>query len=276
MYLAFNYSPSEHFYNSTLNNYLSKGAELYSDQEKNVKRCLSEYISSEGIINGSELRENWFSTEQTDVFLSHSHKDINKVKAFAGWLYETFGLTSFIDSCAWGYCDELLNRIDKKYCYNKNKGTYDYNLRNYTTSHVHMMLSTAITETLSRSECAIFFNTPNSIMLKDELSLIEKKNTKKTTSPWILYELTMISRLKRIHPHRTEAYIAHKGATKRAMPSNIHCPPIYYDVAKMLDGIPIINDCMLSLWEETHNQDKHPLDELYRIVLNSKKNKKDD
>lgn len=113
MFVAYKYSPSDFFYNSNLNPYLTKGAELYDDHEIMVRDCLSKFISSDGIVNGSELRENWFSVETTDVFISHSHKDINKVKAFAGWLYYRFGLTSFIDSCVWGYCDDLLHEIDK-------------------------------------------------------------------------------------------------------------------------------------------------------------------
>lgn len=61
MFIAFNYAPTDHFYNSTLNKYMTKGVSLYSENEKSVQRCLSKYISPEGIVNGSELRENWFS-----------------------------------------------------------------------------------------------------------------------------------------------------------------------------------------------------------------------
>lgn len=67
MFIAFNYAPTDHFYNSTLNKYMTKGVSLYSEHEKSVQRCLSKFISPEGIVNGSELRENWFSTENTDT-----------------------------------------------------------------------------------------------------------------------------------------------------------------------------------------------------------------
>ncbi len=174
MFAKFNYSPSDYFYNKIFNPYLTKGNELYSKHEKEVKDCLSKYINENGVINCSDLKEHWFSISDKDIFISHSHKDINKVKAFAGWLYETFGLESFIDSCSWGYCNELLKKIDKKYCYNPNSNTYDYDLRNYTTSHVHMMLSTALAEMLNKTECVIFFNTPNSISMSDELTKIKK------------------------------------------------------------------------------------------------------
>lgn len=89
------------------------------------------------------MKEEWLKTQKYDVFLSHSHKDIDKVKAFSGWLYDMFGLKCFIDSCAWGYCDDLLRKIDDKYCWNKTGETYNYERRNYSTAHVHMKSRTS-------------------------------------------------------------------------------------------------------------------------------------
>lgn len=56
--------------------------------------------------------------------------------------------------------------------------TYDYNLRNYTTSHVHMMLATALTEMIDNTECIMFYNTPNSVLLADDLQKIKMKRKK--------------------------------------------------------------------------------------------------
>lgn len=156
MYTAFNYTPSNYFYNHAINPYMDIGESLYMAQKKEVEKCLERYISIDGIINASALKEHWFSVSKKDVFISHSHNDIHKVKAFAGWLHSNFGLESFIDSCSWGYCDDLLRKLDDKYCYDSKKDVYKYNLRNYTTSHVHMMLSTALTEMIDNSECVIF------------------------------------------------------------------------------------------------------------------------
>jgi len=57
---------------------------------------------------------------------------------------------------------------------------YDYELRNYTTSHVHMMLSTALTEMIDNTECIMFYNTSLSVSLVDDLQTI--KNAKKKGS----------------------------------------------------------------------------------------------
>lgn len=258
MYKAFNYSPGNPFYNTHLNRFLQSGSELYEAHKKEVQNCLSEYISDDGIINGTELREHWFSVNRTDVFISHSHADLNKVKAFAGWLYTKFGLTSFIDSCSWGYCDDLLKKIDKKYCYNKKTDTYDYNLRNYTTSHVHMMLATALTEMIEQSECVIFFNSPNSIVMKDELEKVNKKQ--KTTSPWILYELTMVSEMRCILPKRKKTVLEHFAKDEHRDFT------IEYDVTKQIKQLFSLTDEDLKALDSQHKPNIHPLDELYEIV----------
>ena len=83
MYSKFNYSPTISFYNSILNRYVTIGNELFKRHEEEVQDCLSKYISEDGVINGSDLKEHWFSISQKDIFISHSHKDLNKVKAFA-------------------------------------------------------------------------------------------------------------------------------------------------------------------------------------------------
>lgn len=87
MFSKFNYSPTSWFYNNYINKYLTVGNEIYARHQDEVKKCLSEYISEDGIISGTNLKEDWFSITKKDVFISHSHQDINRVKAFAGWLH---------------------------------------------------------------------------------------------------------------------------------------------------------------------------------------------
>ena len=56
------------------------------------------------------------------------------VIALNGWLYESFGIKSFIDSSVWGYANDLLKLIDDAYCLNL-EGTnksYNYEKRNYS------------------------------------------------------------------------------------------------------------------------------------------------
>lgn len=262
MFSKFNYSPSNWFYNSTINKFLTRGNEIFQKHEKEVQECLSKYITEDGIINGSDLKEHWFSISHKDVFISHSHKDINRVKAFSGWIYETFGLEAFVDSCSWGYCDDLLKKIDNRYCYNPKSMTYNYNLRNYTTSHVHMMLSTALTEMMDETECVIFFNTPNSINMQEELTKIDRKE--KTVSPWIYHELSMTTLLQTRKPNRKVIleYAEHRDGDFR----------VEYDVEKILKDLTVLTDKDLNQWKENWDKVKiksktRALDELYRIVF---------
>lgn len=263
MYSKFNYSPSPEFYNSTLKDYLTIGNEIFNKHESEVQNCLSKYINEKGIINGTDLKEHWFSISDKNIFISHSHKDLDMVKAFAGWLYKNFGLKAFIDSCSWGYCDDLLRKIDNKYCYDEETKIYNYNLRNYTTSHVHMMLSTALSEMMDKTECVIFFNTPNSIILRDELDKVKKKE--KTVSPWIYHELSMVTLLKETKPVRNKLILEHSA--QRADEFKVE-----YDVEKLLKKMTVLTDNHLLSWQNVWNKrplklKEEALDALYKIVF---------
>lgn len=257
MYIAYNYCPGN-IYNTVINPHLSSGAIIYDNHKNQVQESLSKFITVDGVINGTKLQKNWFPAEKVDVFISHSHKEINKVKAFAGWLNDNYGLSSFIDSCCWGYCDELLRKIDDKYCYNKDKKTYNYDLRNYTTSHVHMMLATALIEVMMNSECVIFFNTPETIVLSDELRTIKDNKLKETASPWILYELSMMTSISRTEPRRLNEQLIHEYRDELT---------INYDVTRQIRQLPKLEDKhLLELATQYKEKKVYPLDLLYKIT----------
>jgi hypothetical protein len=153
--LNWNSKNDDQFYNS--------GKKLFQSNEATVKETLKGFALNDGTLDGTKIQSNWFPKVQADIFISHSHKDQKRAIALAGWLFDTYGIKAFIDSCIWGYADDLLKLIDKKHCYKKETNTFDYNLRNYSTSHVHMILSTTLTMMIDNSECLFFLNTPNSI-----------------------------------------------------------------------------------------------------------------
>lgn len=258
MYSKFDIEISDVFYNKELNKHLESGKKIYEKHEKQAKKCLKEFIYDNGHIDGTSMKNNWFQIEDVNIFISHSHKDITKVKAFAGWLYDEFKLTAFIDSCAWGYCNDLLRQIDDDYCKKKDGKTYDYDLRNYTTSHVHMMLSTALSEMIDETECIMFYNTPNSVKLSDDLKSIKENKKKLTLSPWIYHELAMTSLIRMKRPRRQisvlENVISHKNFEEK---NDIN---IEYNVdAYLKEMIPITSDT-LNLWKKTYAISTHKLD----------------
>lgn len=166
----------------------SSGMELYNDFKNEIEKNLDNFKNPDGSLDGKQLTEEWFPLIKADVFISHSHKDINTAILIAGLLYKVHGIKCFIDSCIWGYADDLLRIIDNEFCL-KPSGSYSYEKRNYSTSHVHMMLSIALTKMIYNTECLVFLNTPNSIYPSD--SIPGEKTEDETLSPWIHTEIEM-------------------------------------------------------------------------------------
>ena len=161
--------------NNSFPDYYQVGKTIYDENKRTIKLELNKFLLPNGSLDGSKMQENWFPQVKADIFFFYSHADKNLAIRLAGWLYTEFGLTAFIDSCIWGYSDDLLKSIDTEYCHNSNDNTFDYQRRNLSTSHVHMMLSTALTMMIDKTECIFFLNTPNSITTSEVIS--------KTNSP---------------------------------------------------------------------------------------------
>ncbi|MGE6593661.1 hypothetical protein ACQKFU_29860 [Bacillus mycoides] len=171
------------------------GKKMFSDIKTKVEKELNEFLESDGSIDGCRLQNSWFPLIEADIFISHSHNDYEEAFKLAGFLNQTFGLKVFLDSCVWGSADALLKKIDDEYCLNPSGSTYCYEDRNYSTSHVHMMLSAAINSMIDKCECLFFLNTPNSISTKDVID-------KKTNSPWIYSEIVTSQLIRKKNPSR--------------------------------------------------------------------------
>lgn len=243
-----------------ISDYTEMGETIFARQKKSVQKELDSFILKDGSIDGTALQNDWFPHVEADIFLSHSHGDEKLIMALAGMLNEKLGLTTFIDSCVWGYAGDLLKKIDDKYCLNDKGDTYDYVKRNYSTSHIHMMLSTALTKMMDKSECLIFVNTPNSITTGDVV-----KN--KTKSPWIYSEIAMSYLLRKKKPER------HKNIKKSIQHDifNFEKLDIAYDVK--LDHLNPLSIEDLDTWMKACGKDRlrsllgesHNLDVLYDI-----------
>jgi hypothetical protein len=159
--------------------------EFCSKQTRNIRNCLNKfYFNSSNfdkfIIDGTKLQNFCFPSEEKHIFISHSHNDTKIARALS-FVFSKISLKLFIDSDVWMYANDLLQKIDDEYCYNYSRETYSYQKRNFTTSHVHMMLASALNSMIDKCECLIFINTENSIE--------EYKNKPATFSPWIMSEL---------------------------------------------------------------------------------------
>ena len=159
--------------------------------KENVHQVLDRYLLKDGSLDANALEMDWFPEIKADVFLSHSHADERIAINLAGYLYQEYGITSFIDSTVWGYADDLLKQIDEKYCVEskdeKGNSLYSYEKRNRTTSQVYLLLQGALAKMIDRCECMIFVNTPNS------MKMIDVEGETNTGSPWIYSEILMAS-----------------------------------------------------------------------------------
>lgn len=225
MYKGFNLNVSDVDKNHYLQNNKSFTTILQSNKAE-IQKSLSAALLSDGSLDGNKLKEVWFpNIQEVDVFISHSHSDIEKAEALANWLYEKFKLRSFIDSHVWGYANNLLREIDDKYAYQKSLNTYNYQIRNITTSHVHMMLSAALTEMIDKTECLFFINTENAI----ENIQIDGQDEDRTSSPWIMSELATSNTIRK-HLNRPEIIMESIVGNEsfKAMNDSASVPKIYH------------------------------------------------
>lgn len=199
MYRAFNFIFAEKL--KLLSNDIDTGKQLADLNSQEVRSGLEKFIRA-GKIDGSALQSHWFPTVEANVFISHASNDQEAAFALAGILKTYFGIESFIDSCVWGYADDLLKQVDDAFCKNAGENSYSYEKRNGTTSHVHMMLSTALAEMMDRAEVVIFLSSPQSVTIVDSIKAVG--------SPWIYHELMLTKLLRR------KSSEDHRGMIKEA------------------------------------------------------------
>lgn len=163
--------------------------ENYSNEmEAYFHHKIEQHLFSDGNLDAEAIEKEWFPEIDAQVFISYSSSDKRWAKYLAKWLYVNYGIKSFVDSMVWDHVNNLLKNLE---CPIIKNNAYDYNALNQVSAHVHMILSTAITKMINKSECFIFIKTPNSIVNED-----------KTPSPWIYHELSMAKYLPQIEPIR--------------------------------------------------------------------------
>jgi hypothetical protein len=255
MYRAFNLEPfhfkTSPFANSQLE---TKGLALSAENSRLVRTALNTFLI-DGKLDGTEMTAHWFPEIKADVFVSHSHKDRRLALMFAGWLSTIFHVTPFVDSDVWGNSADLLKEIDDALCLSPGGNSYSYEKRNESTSHVHMMLATALAKVIDNTECVIFISTPNSITPAEAVE--------KTCSPWIFYELAMVGQTRRrpASDHRPlikQATFAEKEAMEEVL--------IQYQVDLSL--LTTIDADALNAWKRQFEETipNFALDTLYEIA----------
>lgn len=203
------------------------------------------------VIDAEKLKDEIFPAFKRDVFISHSHNDERLMYCIAGMLQQEFNLSVFADEFFWGSADSLLKELDDEYCEKLSNHTYSYQDRNLTTSHVHIMLSTAIMKAIDQCEMLLFLNTDNSVP-----DIAERfRKGKYTMSPWIYQELmfaSMVMPKSRSDIEKGEVSLSESVKVAYKLPYDLNMPQI---------------SCQdLIRWHEEYElSDKNALDVLYSL-----------
>lgn len=245
------------FFYGKFDYYLNTGNESFYNHKIKVEKTLNSFINSNGSLNGDKMQSAWFPNINADVFLSHSHKDKDLVIAFAGWLTVELKLKVFIDSCIWEYSLDLQKLLDDEY--NKiNDNLYKYQSVLYASSHVHMMLNTALMKMIDNCECVIFVNTPNSIKPGEVID--------KVVSPWIYSEIgmTKLIRKKSLTEHRLKGlFESTKSFSDLEIEYNLDTDHL---IKLSKEDLRTWSNAYLRVKDyQSFVNEKHPLDNLYEL-----------
>lgn len=159
---------------------------LKASQSKVFRKDIENFINKDGCLDGGLIKKNWFpEAKGNHLFISHAHTDEEIALCLAFILDKFLKIKCFIDSQVWGFADDLLKDIDKKYAYQENTKTYDYSIRNKTTSNINLILNSSLQSTIDDCELFVFINTNNSTIDQK----LDDKLESETYSPWLMSEI---------------------------------------------------------------------------------------
>ena len=231
------------------------GRHVCSIKAGELRKPLSTFMMEDGNIDGGQLSNTWFPEVQAQVFISHSHADTELAYGLAGWLFEKFGIDSFIDSAVWGHYAQLLELLCREHA---PLPSLWESYKDKVAPHVHLMLASALSTMMDKTECVIFVHSDNSV--------IENNRETRTQSAWLLHEVQMMRLLRQrsLSQHREGVLLESTGSEKRAFEPQIQHP---IDLTRL----PVIRSFDMLCWCIHHSlaQSDSPtnaLDWLYKNV----------
>lgn len=239
--------------------YVEKGKTHVKNQKRIVESSLEKYLNGD-VLDGTGIGDDWFPEIEADIFISHSHANVDLANGLAGWLHEKFNLKCFIDSNVWGYADNLLEMINEEYSDKRpseNNGCiYSHEKCNTASKHVNTLLNIALHKMIDKCETTILINTNESI---PKYSEVYKESTH---SPWLYSEIvcTQLIRRKRLLEYRS------KIQKRRTVLLEYNDYNVEYEVST--DHLFDLTMDNLESWKKffLNNSKEYPLDILYKIT----------
>ena len=227
--------------------------------EKNLIKIQDYLLDRKNTLSVDKISKNLFLDIKPDIFLSHSHADENDVIRLAILIEKELNLSVFIDSCVWGDAFKLLRKVDEKYCLNGE--TFNYHIRNHTTSNIFIILNSALHRIIDNCEAFVFLGTDKSIPITDAF-----EDKKYLSSPWIYSELQFAKLVRRTPKKRVIKFESGDQVSAESLGLD-KAPNFAYSIPETDTTLPNQN---LKNWIEDSNrynsQDVHPLDRLYKII----------
>lgn len=144
----------------------------------------------DGLIDADSLMNACMpQVSEYDIFISHSHRDLECAHRLADYILKRFGLKCFVDSDIWLNSEKDIQKpFDRLY---KNGSNFQYEDILKSTAHVHAMLSMSLLKMMDSCECCIFIDPEEDYIPMDSVS-----------SAWIYEEVTMFNYIDK-HLSRT-------------------------------------------------------------------------
>lgn len=146
------------------------------------------YSNDDIILNHNEIKGAFFSPfkpqlKNAQVFLSHSHADINKALEVKNYLENQTKRKVFVDSLFWDYKDDVLNKLAK--C--------DDNDISRIEDAFTLILRESLEDMIKKCPYFVFLQSKNSVSLNQDLLKI-------TYSAWIYEELKIAHSISESRP----------------------------------------------------------------------------
>lgn len=227
------------------NDYKKKQREYESNQKEHNDK-LQKYFqnNTDEWLNAENIQHDWFPLNHSQIFISHSHKDLETALKIKYLIETVFNIKVFVDYTDWGNVINLLQQLKWEF-----SGVSENN--NNAAICAYIMLAEVLVKMLDKCECIFFLQTNNSVIKN-------KRELQFTSSTWIHHELFAATYLRSQSPAERMKSIQESGRQMKY--------PIHSYLKGFIDlSINEFHDWVIK-GKSCSGIDRHPLELLYQRV----------